>query len=287
MERHKLIAGFAALLLALLSTAPSFAFGTGAAGCGADCAACHSLSRDEAAAVLKGLDAGTSVESVAPSPVRGLYQLVVKRGEETGIVYLDFSKKFIIAGRIIDTGSRQDMTGRDLDQARHIDPEKLPLDNALVLGNPTGGRKLYVFTDPECPFCAKLHGELVALIKEDPELKVYILLVPLDIHPAATAATDAIICASRKNMGAGVRLLEKSFSGTTVTKESCGRNYAEEGKKIGRDFGIGVTPTMVFSNGRVVAGTRPRDEIRKILDEAEKKGPAGDPANGRPAAPQG
>ena len=259
------------LLLITLSCVPlAHGFGTGAEGCGSDCAACHAVKKEEAAAAINRLDPETVVESVGPSPVRGLYEVVVKKGNDTGIVYLDFSKKFLIAGRIFDTGSRKDVTTGALDPARRIDPAKLPLDNALTLGNTHGSRKLYVFTDPECPFCAKLHRELIALTKEDPRLQVYVLLAPLDIHPHAAAATNAIICAAKRNMGEGVRLLEESFGGK-IAAESCGRSYAEEGKTLGKELGIGGTPTMVLSDGRVVIGARPSGEIRKLLDEAERE----------------
>jgi protein-disulfide isomerase len=72
-------------------------------------------------------------------------------------------------------------------------------------------------------------------------------------------------------MGEGVRLLEESFGGKAITAESCGRSYAEEGKTLGKELGIGGTPTMVLSDGRVVIGARPSGEIRKLLDEAERE----------------
>ena len=287
MKHQFLFAAVAALLITLASSVPSPGFGTGAAGCGADCSACHSMSRNEAAAVLKELDAGATVESVAPAPVRGLYQVVVKKGADTGIVYLDFSGKFLISGRIIDTGHKKDVTAGALDDLRHIDPATLPLKDALILGNEKGARCLYVFTDPECPFCAKLHGELAALTREDPQLKVYIFLTPLDIHPTAAATTDAILCMAKKNMGEGMRLLGESFSGKAVDQAGCGIKYGEAGKKIGRDFGVGVTPTMVFPNGKVVAGALRREEVRRLLDDAEKMSPATRPAAGRLTAAHG
>jgi len=287
MKHYFLFTAFTALLLTLTAAAPSSGFGTGTQGCGADCAACHALTRDEAATVLKGLDPGTTVESVAPAPVRGLYQLVVKKGGDTAILYLDFSKKFLISGRVIDTGHRKDVTAEALGDLRHIDPATIPLKDALVLGNEKGTRCIYVFTDPQCPFCARLHGELVALTREDPLLKVYILFTPLDMHPTAAAATDAILCAAKESKKKGIQLLEESYGGKEVARHDCGRNFGEAGKKIGREFGVGLTPTMVFANGKVVAGARTRDEIRKILDEAEKTAPAVHPADGRSGASHG
>jgi thiol:disulfide interchange protein DsbC len=246
-------------------------FGTGAEGCSGDCTACHTVKKEEAAAIVKGLDPASIVESVGPSPVRGLYQVVVTKGNDTAIVYLDFSKKYLIAGRVIDTAYRKDVTEEKLAELRRIDPGRIPLGNALVLGNGNGERKLYVFTDPDCPYCARLHGELAALVKEDPRLAVYILLMPLEMHPDATWKTDAIVCAAKERMDKGLQLLEESFTGRPMAKSGCGTNYGSDGKKLGEELGIAMTPTMVLPDGRVVAGAKSRAEIGKLIDEAEQK----------------
>jgi len=256
-------------IIALALVPSAHGFGTGAEGCSGDCTACHTVKKEEAAAIVKGLDPASTVESVSPSPVRGLYQVVVKRGGETAIVYLDFSKKYLIAGRVIDTAYKKDVTEEGLAQLRRIDPSRIPLDNALVLGNRNGTKKLYVFTDPDCPFCAKLHGELSSLVEEDPRLVVYILLMPLDIHPDAAWKSDAIVCAAKERMTKGLQLLEESFAGKPVVKRDCGTGYGSDGKKLGNELGITMTPTMVFSDGRVMAGARKSAEILKFLDNPD------------------
>lgn len=258
------------ILLTFAFVPVAYGFGTGAEGCGGDCAACHSLKKEEAAAIVKGLDPTATVDSVGPAPVRGLFQLVVKKGSETGILYLDYSKKYLIAGRILDTKVKKDVTMEELEGLRRIDPARIPLDNALLLGNRDGARKLYVFTDPECPFCAKLHQVLVEMVREDPQLGVYIFLMPLDIHPDAAWKTESILCAAGESMAGALSLLDDSLSGKALKKKDCGGKYAEAGKKLGRDLGIGVTPTMVFPSGRVVTGARGKEEIRKLLQNEEK-----------------
>lgn len=259
------------ILVMALYTAQAYGFGTGAQGCGGDCAACHSANKEEAAAVVKKLDPETVVESVGPAPVHGLYQLVVKKGETSAIVYMDFSKSHIIAGRIIDAGRKSDVTQEKLEDLRRIDTSRIPADNALLLGNREGSKKLFVFTDPECPYCAMLHEELVSLVREDSGLRIFIILTPLDIHPDAGRKTEAIVCASKGNMAEGVRLLELSLHGKEVPDGGCGKSYSAEGKKLGREFGIGMTPTMVFGNGKVVSGVKKKEEIRKLLEEAEQE----------------
>ncbi|WP_187148446.1 DsbC family protein [Geobacter metallireducens] len=257
------------ILLPFAFVSTAYGFGTGTEGCSGNCIACHTIKKEEVVALVKNVDPATTVESVGPSPVRGLFEIIIRHNDSTGIIYLDFSKKFLIAGRILDTGSKKDVTATALNRVRRIDPSKLPLDNALVLGNATGSRNIYVFTDPECPFCAKFHRELVALTKEDPQLGVRIILTPLDIHPRASAVTNSILCAAQDGMDKGLRLLEESFNGTAIADITCGRDYAEEGKTLFKELRIRMTPTTVLSDGRVVDGVKTGAEIEKLFDDTE------------------
>ena len=224
------------LLAPLFSTLHAFGFGAGTEGCGGDCSACHTVKKSEATAIVKGLDPDATVESISPSPVRGLYQVVVRKGGETAVLYLDFSKKYLIAGRIIDTVYKRDLTEEQLARMRRIDPAEIPVEDALVLGNQNGTRKLYVFTDPDCPFCARLHAELASMVKSDPELKVYLLLMPLAMHPDAVWKSDAIVCTSKKGMEKGLKLLEESFAGKPLARGGAGLPTATTGERSAKSW---------------------------------------------------
>lgn len=256
----------------LATTTAAFAFGTGQEGCGADCASCHTVTKEEAKAVVSKLDPALTVDEVKPAPVRGLYEMVLKKENQIiGIAYLDFSKKYMIAGKIFDVGTRNDLTQATLDKVMVVDPKKITTEHAVVLGNPKGTKPIYVFSDPECPFCVKLHHELTQLVKEDPQVKVYILLNPLSIHPNAMWKSQSILCTSKKNMAASAKMLEDSYEKKEIKAISCDKNYAEETAKLARSLGLPTTPTMVFPNGRVVIGAKKKEEIKTILEQSLAK----------------
>lgn len=242
-------------------------FGTGAEGCGSDCTACHSFKKEEAQGLLKELAPDINVVDVAPAPVRGLFQVFVKKGKEDGVVYVDYSKKYVVSGAIIDVGRRRDVTREQLEDRKQVNVAAIPLENALVMGNRNGTRKLYVFTDPECPFCAKFHEELTAMVKEDKDLLVYIFLYPLEIHPDSLWKTDTIVCASKKSMERALQLLEDSFAKKTLEKEACGIEYGKSAKKLANELGLAMTPSIVLADGKVVFGAKKKDELRKLIDE--------------------
>jgi thiol:disulfide interchange protein DsbC len=248
----------------------AYGFGTGELGCSGDCTACHKVTRQEAQDVVRKLNPALTVEEVTPAPVRGLYQIVISQEKGKGIVYMDFAKRYLIQGTIIDTGNKMDLTSqsmRELLESQIVDTTRISLKNALILGNPRGTKRLYLFSDPDCPFCPKMHEEVAQLVKSMPDLAVYILLFPLDMHPDAAWKTNAIIAASKKDMKAAVRMLEDSYQKKAVKKNPAAEDYASVMKKMGQDLGIGSTPLIVYANGRIGMGFKPKEEIRAALEK--------------------
>jgi thiol:disulfide interchange protein DsbC len=248
-------------------TALAWGFGAGIEGCKGDCTACHSVTRDEAQAMVRSFDPALTVVEVAPAPVRGLYKATVRKGTEETALYIDFSKQFIIDGKIIAAGGNKKPAADGTGTRQRIDIGLISLENALLMGNPFGARKLYVFTDPECPYCAQLHDQLKLLIKEDPQLAVYLLLYPLDIHPTAAARSDNIICASKTDMAKALRMLEQSFAGKELIPGECGKRYSRQTIKQATELGIGVTPSLVLDDGRLILGMKKKDELAALLRE--------------------
>jgi len=248
------------VLSLVLATLTSPAFAMSGEGCGGDCASCHSLSVQEANVILGGLGHATQVK---PALVRGLFEVTLEKEGKTGLAYMDYGKKHLIGGQIIDIASRQVVSGgvTDAKRAERLDPATLTTANALVMGNPKGKKRLFVFTDPECPFCAKLHGELKKLVALDPDLVVYIKLFPLKMHPNAYDKARVIL--GRKSLA----LLEQSFAGGKLPAPGAkdGKKPVDETMRFAESVGINSTPTLVLPDGRMVAGFKDAQEMLQLL----------------------
>jgi len=254
------------LVLAMLAFAvPAFGFGAGAQGCSGDCTACHKVSLSEVKEIFRNIDPALEVQDVTPAPARSLYQVTLKQGGELRIAYLDYSKNYLLAGQLIDIKSRRNLTRESAEDAATIDTAAIPLQHALVAGNPEGKKVLYLFSDPECPYCATLHATVKELIAEEPELKVYIVLVPLDIHPDALWKTESILCTAKTDRRGALEMLERSYQKKELPRLGCAEGVGRELKQAGARLGITMTPTLVFGNGRLLAGARSKEEIRKQL----------------------
>lgn len=256
---------FFVIFMIIISTSLSYGFGKDVQGCAGDCLSCHKMTKEDAINILKKVDPDITVEKVGIAPAKGLYEVIFKKNGAQGVVYLDFSKKFLILGKIIDIEGKKDVTQERMEKEQKIDVKKVDTRNALIMGNPKGKKKLYVFDDPECPFCKKLHITLSELVKEDNDLCIYILLFGLDIHPKAKEKADWILCESKKNMTEALKMLEDSFNDREVKKVECGESLSDFNKNLARKLGIGATPTVVFKNGKVLMGARSKEEIKKYL----------------------
>ncbi len=203
---------------------------------------------------------------VKPSPVRGLYQALVRTGKDNAIIY-DYAKKHLLNARIFDTDRKADVTQEDLTNSKRINPADVKLDNALVMGNPAGKKVLQVFTDSDCPYCAQLHHELMQLVKDDPEFRVNIHLFPLDIHPDAAGKIDSVICSAKSSMNEALSILDQNFAKQSIKLSDYGKLYAKAGTNQAAELGITVTPTIILPDGRLIIGMKKAEELKLVLTD--------------------
>jgi len=233
-------------------------------GCGGDCASCHTLTPQEATGLLKKI--GGTVTSVRPSPARGLFELLVEKDGQKGVIFMDYGKKYLIQGIVVDLEKLEQVIAHknELPQPKQItsvDVKSIPAQLAVVMGNPKGTKKLYVFTDPDCPYCRKGHAELKKLASIDPDVAIHIMLFPLPMHPAAYDKARAVF--ESKSLD----LLDKAFNGKDVPKpaKESSKKAIDEIVTFANANGISGTPTMIMPDGTIQVGMRDAETMKKML----------------------
>jgi len=230
-----------------------------------DCATCHSLTEREATELLK--KTGGTVTSVKQSPAKGLFELLVEREGQKGIILMDYGKRHLIQGMVVDIDKLQPVSAHqqslpESKQQTSLDVNTIPTAHAVIMGNPKGTKKLYVFTDPDCPYCRKGHTELKKLAKIAPDVAIHIMLFPLPMHPAAFDKSRTVL--ETKSLD----LMDKAFEGKDVpqpTKESS-KKAIDEIIKFANANGISGTPTMVMPDGTIQVGMQDAEAIKKLLE---------------------
>jgi len=243
-------------------------------GCGAgECRDCHRLTREEAGKLLSGMV--DNVLNVEESPVGGLWVVdIVKAGRKIP-VYIDFSKKYLLGAQIIRLSTKEDLTGARMNKLNEVkvDISRIPLEDALVMGKASAKRRVIVFSDPDCHFCGKLHGELRTVTEKEPDVAFYIKLYSRNNNPAIAEKAKSILCAK------SLALLEDAYAGKPLPPAICTTSAPEETRKLADQLNIRGTPTLILPDGRVIPGYRDAIVLMQLL--AEPKSPEGSGAKAK------
>jgi len=252
-----------ALAVSAAIAAPAFA--TAAEKHSGECATCHTITEKEATELLK--KTGITVISVKQAQTKGLFELLAERDGQKALLFLDYAKKHLVQGVVVNLETLQPVSShpRDLFQPKQVtsvDPEAIPIENAIIIGNPKGTKKLYVFTDPDCPYCRQFHPELRKLEKIAPDVAIYVIPLPLPMHPGAFDKARVLLEAKSQE------LLDKIFDGKEAPKPSKDASKAQVDAiiKFANTHGISGTPTLVMPDGTIMVGGRDAVALKGMLE---------------------
>lgn len=252
------------LILSTLLFSAANVFAMSSDGCGAGaCADCHSITREETAKLLG--DMVDKVNSVEFSEVPGMWVAEVEKDQKKLPVYIDFSKQYLVSGNVIRLNDKANLTRQRSAMMNKVDVSRIPLKDALLLGKPAAKTKVIVFTDPECPYCKKLHTELKEVVQRDPDIAFLIKLFPLKMHPNAYGISKSIICSN------SLELLEISFAGKPVPPATCNTPVVDQTLTLAGELGITSTPTLVLPDGLVVPGYKTAEALLVLIGDNPAK----------------
>jgi len=215
------------------------------------------LTVEQAKSLLNGIDG--QVISVKESEIHGFSQIGMKMQDQIIPLYIDDSGRFLFSGNIIDLKQRKNLTEEHFRQLNPIDLEQIPLDDALTLGRSDAPQQTIVFTDPDCPFCSKLHKVLLEAVSSNSDLAFHIIVTPLKESSYQKAKT--ILC------NQSLEQLEKAFSGTSLDVTECDSGAVDNNIALARTLGIQVTPTLILPNGQFKPGYLHLDDLLKLIND--------------------
>lgn len=189
--------------------------------------------------------------------VPGLYEVNI--GNQ--ILYTDVNGKHMIFGHIYDTTTRTDLTKARLEDINRVDWSSLPLENAIVSGDPKG-KPVAVFTDPDCPFCRHLEKEMPKV----KGVKVYTFLMPLEsLHKFARGKAEAIWCSKDRHAALQAVMINDKKAADLEARDC--KTPISANIALGESLGINGTPTLIAGDGRKHAGGFSAEQLEAWVNQ--------------------
>lgn len=224
---------------------------------------------DALLASLRMAHPATRFDRVAPTPIAGLYE--VWMGENVAYVVRG-NVRYMVFGHLFDIRRMQDVTAsrRAGGMARQANPAAvagasdgaadmpaLPAGDAITLVRGTGARRLLVFTDPACAYCRRLDAALRRLR----DVTVLHYLLPYQ----GRQLPEAIWCAPDRDAAYARAMADGAMPAEPA--HACA-SPLERNLALAARLGVQATPTLVFADGRRVAGALDSDDIEAGLARA-------------------
>ena len=195
-----------------------------------------------------------TIERIEPSGVDGILEVLM---EGNRIVYTDTSGKHLFNGHLFDIDAHEDLTERRIEALTRVDVKQLPLGDAFDVVRGDGKRQLYLFEDPDCPYCKKFEEQLPKINN----VTLHVFLYPLTtIHPHAYEHAQSVWCSKDRQKTWADKMLKGIDPPTAKCANPIDRNLA-----LGDKLHIDGTPTIVFADGRVRAGSMSAEDLEHLL----------------------
>ena len=198
------------------------------------------------------------IETVQPSPVPGLYEVI--SGDK--LLYVDASGDHLILGKMIDTRTKMDLTQDAIDSRYSIDFNALPLGDAIKIVRGNGSRKLALFEDPDCPFCKQLEQNMSPMT----DVTIYLFLFPIpQLHPNAMVDAKLIWCSpDRASAWTNWMVYRTPIPGGG----SCANDPITKINTLAQSLHVTATPTIFLQNGHRIGGAIPVSQLQQMMAQA-------------------
>ena len=219
-----------------------------------------SASQDNIREGLKNiLPDGAVIELIEPSPIPGIY--AVYYGDLQPI-YVTQDGSFFIYGDIykINVNSISNITEKSIAERRKLILQNIPSEELISFKSSNEQFSVIVFTDVDCGYCRKFHNE----IKDFNDLGISVNYVAFPRSGLDSVSYNKIVTAWCSKDPKSV--LTKMKQGIDVELSMCQDHPVEAHFLLGQKIGITGTPAIIKSNGELLPGYLPPEELLTRLN---------------------
>jgi len=191
---------------------------------------------------------GTEVKVLEARDLGSIYEIVASiPGRDKQVLYVTKDGQYLISGGNLINKDKANLTKQRYDEVNKVDVAKLPVQDAITLTKGNGAKKLYLFTDVDCPYCRKSYDWL----KTQTDYTLYVFLYPLSMHPQAAEKSLKILCDKDR-----ANALDVAHRDEGLTGEKCaaGEKLLQKHKAIADEMGVNATPMFIMDSGIRMSG---------------------------------
>jgi thiol:disulfide interchange protein DsbC len=194
------------------------------------------------------------IDDVSPTPINGLYQVVIG----SDIIYMTRDGNYVIKGEILDLEERRNLTEDVRAESRVKILGSIKEDDYIEFSSKDMQDAIYVFTDVDCGYCRKLHLDVPELNSLGVTVR-YLAYPRAGVDSAVGHEMSNVWCAKDRQ-----KALTAAKNREPVEANPCDDPVAEQ-YAMGQKLGVRGTPAIYLQNGRMLPGYMPPNEIIKQL----------------------
>jgi len=205
---------------------------------------------------LGGVFPGVTPSEINPSPMAGVSEVLIG----PRLFYVSNDGKYLLQGSLIDLATRTDISEERRNGIRLAAINDLGEENMIVFPARDSRHTITVFTDIDCGYCRKLHGEIAQY--NDKGITVRYLAFPrAGVGSASYNKAVSVWCEKDKQAA-----MTRSKAGETLPQAECDNPVKEE-YELGQMIGVNGTPAIILEDGSMLPGYIPPAKLAKALDQ--------------------
>jgi thiol:disulfide interchange protein DsbC len=204
---------------------------------------------------IRALAPNAELIAISETPIAGLLQVQVN----SEIYYASADAKYLITGRVIDMDTRVDITDQAKSGIRKTFIEDLDPAEQIVFSPAKPEHEILVFTDIDCGYCRKLHDQMDEYLEQG--IAIHYLAFPrAGVGSHSFEKYVSVWCADDQQTA-----LTDAKAGAEPEPKQCD-NPIENQYNLGRDVGVTGTPALLTSDGLLIPGYMPPEQLKMRLD---------------------
>ncbi len=200
-------------------------------------------------------------ENIKNSELDGFYEVVLTN-PEIDVLYISLDGRYVIQGAITDIELMTNLSTKRINAERLNILNSIDESNKIVFKAENEQYIVHVFTDVDCPYCAKLHSNMQGMNALG--ITVKYLAAPIEqLHPNAQSAMEKIWCAE----DTAIAMHNYKTNRYLPNSRDC-INPVEEQLAISKQLGVNGTPSIFLENGSNIPGYQEPNELLSSILQA-------------------